>query len=265
MSKEKINLEELVALTKELFHAYYSGNLEPWFSYLCPDSVYLGTGEPILFGGDAIRNHFMHYSAKQSDIMKEEYFPIALVDQAAQVCGHIIIKSQNGQFYAITHFTMGYRLFDGEIKLVHQHNSYEYMRQEESDVVKLDVNTMQFVRNLLLQQPSGKRIPIRSGRQTIFIDLHTVLYVQSQRKRTEFVCIDRVISCNSPIGDLAKILPEIFYPLHRGYLVNTQYIVAIRRFEAELISGISIPIPSLTYTQVKQDLQEIISRRTHIS
>lgn len=84
------------------------------------------------------------------------------------------------------------------------------------------------------------------------------MYVQSQRRKTEFVCIDRIISCNSPIGEIAKELPELFYPLRRGYLVNTLFIVAIRRFEAELISGICIPIPALNYQQVKQDLQSII-------
>lgn len=68
-----------------------------------------------------------------------------------------------------------------------------------------------------------------------------------------------MISCNSPIGELAGELPEAFYPLHRGYLVNTLYIVAIRRFEAELISGISILILALAYTQVKQDLQAMIN------
>ena len=42
--------------------------------------------------------------------------------------------------------------------------------------------------------------------------------------------------------------------------MNTLYIVALGRFEAGLISGISIPIPALTYTQVKRDLQELIEK-----
>ena len=40
MATEKINLEKVAALTKELFHAHYAGDLDKWFSYLCPDSVY---------------------------------------------------------------------------------------------------------------------------------------------------------------------------------------------------------------------------------
>lgn len=40
--------------------------------------------------------------------------------------------------------------------------------------------------------------------------------------------------------------------------INNTFIVAIRRFEVELISGNCIPIPALTYPQAKQDLQGII-------
>ena len=258
MAVKKIDLEEVAALTKELFHAHYAGELEKWFSYLCPDSVYLGTGEPLLFGGDAIREHFKGFTGKAVNVVQEEYFPVSLGDKAAQVCGQIIVESLERSFRVINHFTISYRMIGGELKMVHQHNSYEYMQRRESKILKLDVNTTQFVRGLLLERPSGRRLPIRSGTQTIFVNPNTVLYVRSQRRKTEFVCIDRVISCNSSIGEIAKVLPELFYPLRRGYLVNTLFIVAIRRFEVELISGICIPIPALTYQQVKQDLLGII-------
>lgn len=258
MAAKKIELEEVAALTKELFHAHYAGDLDQWFSYLCPDSVYLGTGEPLLFGGDAIREHFNNFTGKAVNIIQEEYFPLSLGDGAAQVCGQIIVESLEGSFRVINHFTISYRIIGGELKMVHQHNSYEYMQPSESKVLNLDMNTTQFVRSLLLDRPSGRRMPIRSGTQTIFVNPNTVLYVQSQRRKTEFICIDRVISCNSSIGEIGKELPDLFYPLRRGYLVNTLFIVAIRRFEVELISGICIPIPALTYQQVKQDLQGII-------
>lgn len=263
MSKKKIDLEEITALTKELFHAHYEGDVDKWFSYLCKESVYIGTGEPLLFGGDAIREHFKDFSGKQADIISEEYYPILLGDQASNVVGQIIVKSIDNKFRIITHFTIGYRIIGGELKMVHQHNSYEFMQSDKielSSMVQLDLNTIQFVKNLLLGIPSVSRIPIKSGTQTVFVNPHTILYVQSQRKRTDIVCLDRVISCNSTIGEIKKIIPDFFYPLHRCYLVNTLYITAVRRFEAELISGISIPIPKLTYMQAKQDLQNMIGK-----
>ena len=268
MAKEKkqkqINLEEITALTKELFHAHYAGDLERWFDYLCPDSIYLGTGEPMLFGGSAIREHFKGFEGEAADVVSEEYYPVPLGETAAQVCGRIAVRSRQNQLGAVNYFTIGWRLIGGELKLVHQHNSYEYTQPDiegERGILKMDMNTTRFVRNLLLEQPAGRRIAFPSGNQTVYVNPYTILYAKSRDKRTELVCVDRVVSCNYIYRELKERLPEVFSPLRRGYLVNTLYIVALRRFEAELISGISIPIPALTYTQVKRDLQELIEKK----
>ena len=138
MAKEKkqkqINLEEITALTKELFHAHYAGDLERWFDYLCPDSIYLGTGEPMLFGGSAIREHFKGFEGRAVDVVSEEYYPVPLGETAAQVCGQIAVKSRQNQLGAVNCFTIGWRLIGGELKMVHQHNSYEYLIYDISRV-----------------------------------------------------------------------------------------------------------------------------------
>lgn len=256
--KKKINLEEIASLTKNLFHAHYAGNPEQWFSYLCSDSIYLGTGEPMLFGDNAIQKHFKGFEDKAVNIVEEEYFPVLLGPQAAQVYGQIIVENQKNLFRVMNRFTITYRLVGSEIKMIHQHNSYEYMQHDGNDTLNLDAKTMQFVRNLLLDRPARTRLALHSGTQTIFVDPDTILYVLGQRKHTDLVCVDRVIACNSSMGEMAKIFPDYFYQLHRSYLVNTRYITAIRRFEAELISGIRVPIPAATYQQAKRDLQNII-------
>ena len=58
MASEKLDPQTVTALVRDMFHSYYAGDLEPWFSHLCAESVYLGTGDPILFGGKSIRKHF---------------------------------------------------------------------------------------------------------------------------------------------------------------------------------------------------------------
>lgn len=162
MAKEKkqkqINLEEITALTKELFHAHYAGDLERWFDYLCPDSIYLGTGEPMLFGGSAIREHFKGFEGRAVDVVSEEYYPVPLGETAAQVCGQIAVRSRQNQLGAVNCFTIGWRLIGGELKMVHQHNSYEYTQPDtegERSILKMDMNTTRFVRNLLMEQPAG--------------------------------------------------------------------------------------------------------------
>lgn len=65
MEKAKIDLEEVAALTKTLFHEHYAGNLDAWFSYLCKDSVYLGTGEPRRFLSTRIPSCMCRASARR--------------------------------------------------------------------------------------------------------------------------------------------------------------------------------------------------------
>ena len=48
-------LEDTVAISREITHGYYAGNFEPYLSRLCPKSVWLGTGGRVLIGGDIIR------------------------------------------------------------------------------------------------------------------------------------------------------------------------------------------------------------------
>lgn len=262
MTKEKIDIEAVADLTKRLFHDYYAGNLEPWFSYLCSDSVYLGNGDQILFGGDIIRKHFQKFSGiNHADIINEEYYPIRLSDSCAQVYGQLSVKIPNSLYGATTKFSIIYRLVNGKLKMIHQHNAYEYTQFSntgKTETLEMDMATLRFVRELILEEPLNSRLSIRSGRQTIYVNPYMVLYVQSNGKRTELVCVDRIIDCNSPISELKELLPEFFYQIHRSYLVNTRYITAIRRFEVEMISGITLPIPAASYMQVKNDLNEML-------
>ena len=99
MSKTKIDCEQAVCLSQELFHAHFSGEPEKWFSYLSPDSIYLGTGEPALFGRDAIRARFKDFSGILLDILTEEYHPVPLDSSSALVCGQILVQNQRKTFW----------------------------------------------------------------------------------------------------------------------------------------------------------------------
>ena len=261
MASEKLDPQTVTALVRDMFHSYYAGDLEPWFSHLCAESVYLGTGDPILFGGKSIRKHFEKFSVReQIEIVKDEYYPICFSNTAVQVYGQIVVKSPALPYGAAATFTLCCVLKSGEIKIVYQHNSYEFLQQmgKSTQTLKMNTQTMQFVRELLLTEPLNERIAIKSGNQTVFINPYMILYIQSAGKHTELLCVDRVIQSSSTIGQLAKVLPSFFYPIHRGYLVNTRYIISVRRFEAELISGITLPIPAHNYMKVKHDLEEIL-------
>ncbi len=75
------------------------------------------------------------------------------------------------------------------IKMVHQHNTYEYMQPSESRILNLDMNTMQFVRSLLLDRPSsGRRMPYAAGhRPFLSIRIRFYMYRASAGKPSSSV------------------------------------------------------------------------------
>ena len=85
-----VSYTHLDVYKRQLFHAHFAGEPEKWFSYLSPDSIYLGTGEQALFGRDAIRARFKDFSGILLDILTEEYHPVPLDSSSALVCGQIL-------------------------------------------------------------------------------------------------------------------------------------------------------------------------------
>lgn len=267
MERKRPKLEDVVELSQRLLHNYYEGQYDEWFSYLAPQCIWIGTGEPLLLGAEAIRKHFTenYQNAGHPKIFQEDYYLVSMGPGAAQVLGHLIIgPSKSQDYHIVTLVSLNYRLLAGETKLVSHHFSYEFIRPGkpgQEELLQIDLQTRQFIRSLLLESPKKySRIPVKSGKQTLYVDPHTILYVRRSEKRSELVCIDRVIGCTAGLGELAAQLPEEFYPVHRSYLVNLRYVTVLRRYEVELISGISLPVPALDYMQVKADLKRLLGR-----
>lgn len=264
MSNKVIDLDEAQKAMENLCREFYNGNPELWFSYLCSHSVYIGSGETMIFGGDIIKGHFSIFTGTKCSVLSYESFAFILSDDTAQIFGKIKVRTSQYADIVSTTFTCIWRLIGGEMKLVYQHMSHEYLQSNNpvnSQTITLDVNTRQFVQSLMVYSQHKDRIIIKCGYQTMYVDPNAILFVESHRKRTKLVCVDREISCNIPLKDMLTMLPKEFYQIHRCYVVNTRYITAVRRFETELISNIKIPIPALTYMQVKEDLNNILKSR----
>jgi len=101
----RTKLENTVEISCAIVRGYYSGNLEPWFSRLCSKSVWLGTGERILFGGDTIRAHFAGYVMQPTiAILREEYYLHPLNSRCAAVTAELTVGREKNSATAIYTF-----------------------------------------------------------------------------------------------------------------------------------------------------------------
>lgn len=262
---EKCVMEDVLELTKRLIHQYCKGNPENWFSYLAPRSVFVSTGEGMLVGAENIKARLQEYAKKgRGKIYREEYSHIPIDKKSAIVAAEVVTGKQNNNEYRIINsYTFVYQMIRGETKIIYEHTSYEYFSEKEpleSKTLSMDMYTFQFVKHLLLENARQERLCITNGSQTLYLDMNTLLYIQGDRHNTLLYCIDKRITCSKTLQELKEELSDDFYQIHRSYLINTKYLTSLCCYEAELISGIKIPIPAVSYGKVKRELEEKLKR-----
>lgn len=259
----KAAIEDTIALTRNITHSYYDGDMEPWLSRLCPKSIWIGTGDRLLIGDNAIRAYFQRAVHRlPCKIYQEEYFTLPLAPRCSAVVAQLTVGDfgqERGEASAMNTFI--YQLVGTETKLVLLQTNYKFCHPSSHDDTDsmMELSAYQFVRDLLLDVREEKRISIPCGNTSLFVQPHMILYVQSKNRRAELSCVDKVIQTSLSISEVNALLPEDFCSIHRCYTVNTRYVMSIRRYEVSLITGETLPIPFHSYMQVKSDLEHRIS------
>ena len=259
-------LEDTVAISREITHGYYAGNFEPYLSRLCSKSVWLGTGGRVLMGGDIIRARLeagVENRPRIYQITQEEYIPLYLTPRCQAVMAEVqaCLPDRPEEDSVIASYTFLYQLIGTETKLVLLHANYEFLHPfslSESGP-KLEMSAYQFVRDVRIEIPPKKRLAVPCGSTTLFVQPDMVFYIQSRNRKAEFHCADKIIQSDLGISEVNAMVPETFCPIHRCYTVNTRYVMSVRRYEAALITGEVLPIPFHNYMQVKGDLERRIT------
>lgn len=256
---------EMTEVTKEIVRGCYAGDYEPWFRRLYTKSVWVSTDGPMLFGAGCIKAYFQNCRWLDNfKLRADKYLSFSISSRACIVIARVAEgKKWEKHSQNLRLLTFVYKTVGTEIKIIFQHCAAENLTvrcRERGDCSSLDIYTFRFVKKLLMDGKSSGRICVPSGGKTFFVDPHMVLYIKSSGRRTEFHCIDKIFISNLSMSDLDGRLPEHFYPIHRSYKVNVHYITAVYRYEAELICGIHVPIPALSYMQIKRNLEKRLCR-----
>ncbi len=258
-------LEDVVELTRYLLHRYYEGDYESIFPYICPQSILVNEGKAI-FGGEAVKDYLSKNPYNPLTILNEEIYAIPMGKGASLAIGDLKLGDE-GQTYIIEdRFTIAYRLVECETKFVYLHHSFRFIGSGATEdsarsVLPINVDIVEFVHGLFLNRPTetSTRVPIHFGGQTMLLQPLVIMYIHGNGKKTEVVCVDRILSCNTSIGEMEMLCPPEFWKVHRSYIVNTRYVTSIKRYKLELISGITVPIPANSYMEIKQRLIENFS------
>ncbi len=259
------NAEWLVKITKEIMHEYFQGNPEKWFQYLDPHCVFVATGETILSGINNIKNELgKHLMQGRGTILSNEYFHIPLSKKVTVVIAYTITESKEAKHVQIVNMiSFVWQIKGKESKIVYEHASYRFYEKEKRKKIsplKIEQSHFQIAKHLLMGNPKKKRLCFLHGNKTMYLDTSMLLYIEGNGHTTLLHCINNTFTCTQSLQELKKQLPEDFYQIHRSYIIHVDYLLSVCCYEAELIGGITIPIPASKYRQVKTDLENITNK-----
>lgn len=260
---------EVVELTSRIMHNFYKKDLDLWFDSLRNDSVWVGSGEPLFYGSESIKNYFKNYYMPEGvRIIHETYTPISLSKSSYIVTGLLNIGREENIISACTLITIGYRYVNDKPTIAYHHMSYDYTnafsttKETNSSPQKpMDTAIRLYIRQLSINKDRAIPIPLKIGRNTQYIDPQTIITLNSHGHKTTLQCIDQVIDCSMNIYEFKSLLPDYFFSIRRGCIINPFYMTALRRSEVELVLNTCIQIPAPSFAKVKKELNEIILNR----
>ena len=98
-----------------------------------------------------------------------------------------------------------------------------------------DLLTRLLIRQAFSMNEAVPPVAVKSGQQTYYIPSASIIYLQSNRHKTIIYCVDKEFECYMLLPDIMPMLPDNFYFVRRGCVINTMYVTSIRRCEVELI------------------------------
>lgn len=262
--------ETICENTLEIVREYYSLNTEPLFSVLSDDCVWLGTGNLLISGAEAIKGCFKDGFIMPAFRMEEPSF--RLIESGCK--SQLIVLGQYALYSAkearqisavIQRATFCYRQEKSGWQLYHMHISNEWSELVGDEVfpVQISTQTYYYVKKLLAESANkkSKKLFIKTDMANQFVDTNTVVYIQA----TDRDCIIHTLNERKQVSwslkDLQDQLPPNFYRIHRSFCVNSDYVAKIERYAVTMVTGQALPIPKMRYTQIRDELTDLIKQK----
>lgn len=258
--------DETLYIMKE----YYRLNMEPFFSALSDDCVWILPSDHVASGAEAIRSMFKNGIVMPPFRLENARFRSAETGSHEQKTVYgiydLLSEPSSGMIMAARQrATFCYRREEDRWLLYHLHVSVEWSQPPEGQVFPVDISrqTYTYLQRLLVESQSRKKkqtIALRDKKGTNIIDPALVQYAEATDKATVLHMMDQTLLIHTPFKEIVSAFPEYFVRVHRSHLVNSRCVVRIERFFLTLTTGAKLPIPEKRYTQARREILEHTNR-----
>lgn len=136
----------------------------------------------------------------------------------------------------------------GELKIAEDEAFPDTMGKMASHYMKEEILRLTSDRKLSVCDVNGS---------LIFLQMSDVMFISALGKETVVRTLTDCIFAKNSIKELAQQTQDCFVMTHRSYLVNPQYITAIRRYAITMQDGTELPVPRKKYDEIRRQILSV--------
>lgn len=260
--------DEVVRLTAECLTRYWKRDSTFIFSHCAPKIVWISARQDeYLLTRDEVREnletncavipscHLQHAefqvaaSCSELYVITGKYLVTTDPEEkfflsAQQRCTFVWENTGNG--LQISHIHISNPI--GELKIAEDEAFPDTMGKMASHYMKEEILRLTSDRKLSVCDVNGS---------LIFLQLSDVMFISALGKETVVRTLTDCIFAKNSIKELAQQTQDCFVMTHRSYLVNPQYITAIRRYAITMRDGTELPVPRKKYDEIRRQILSV--------
>lgn len=265
----ELTVENAAEYTEYMLREYYRLNIEPFFSALDTDVMWIGPGNLFVFGEAAVKSYFKGgFIMPRIEMEDVEFYTLQSKQDSCIVVGRFSCYTAQDADKVVAanqrvtiHYKQAGESKHAKATHIHVSNEWNELMDDEVFPIKVSMQTYHYVQKLMAESSVKKRhkkIELRNDTALQYIDPDMVVYAEAIGKHTVVHLLDKVITIKRIIGDVVSLFPENFCRPHRGYLVNCEFIVSVERYSITMVTGMTIPIPEKRYSEVREEIAAIM-------
>ena len=107
------------------------------------------------------------------------------------------------------------------------------------------------------QLAESRRISLAGENGTVYSLMQSeIMYITAFSKDSIITSVNGEILIKKGISKLSKMLDGQFIPIHRGYIVNPDYVASLEHYTVTMLNGEKLPVPQKKYNKVRDAIRE---------
>lgn len=269
MRRKLIPEKDIIDLSKKVVQGFYHREVDGLIQYLADDFMWVGAFD---FQYATNKEQFLNITQSELNslpfnIMDEEFFLLSKNSSMYVVCAKLKLFVQTDENTIVrthTRLTIIWKYYDNELKLSHVHGSNAQDIPLSVSVKNTDYSHdkgfFTYI-NSLNNSGLNDKISFRDvdGKYRYYLP-EEIIYLEANMQNTRVYTSNECVVISGLLLEQGKKLPKQFYRIHKSYIINTDFLKSLKRYQVELSNDIILPLSKEKFMDFRVFINEIIEK-----